>query len=63
MSQSTTIALTCACPECAAEVRFQREPRRHEVVRCSSCSADLEVTGLDPITVELAPEVEEDWGE
>lgn len=25
--------------------------------------SELEVTGLDPLTFELAPEVDEDWGE
>ena len=30
---------------------------------CPDCGAELEITSLDPLTVELAPEVEEDWGE
>ncbi|MBE9507737.1 MAG: lysine biosynthesis protein LysW, partial [Chloroflexi bacterium] len=27
------------------------------------CGIELEVMSLEPITLELAPEVEEDWGE
>ncbi len=34
-----------------------------EVVECAECGAELEIVALEPLTVELAPEVEEDWGE
>jgi alpha-aminoadipate carrier protein LysW len=34
-----------------------------EVVRCTDCSAELEVTSREPLMLEVAPEVEEDWGE
>lgn len=62
---TNTVAATLAteCPECAAAVPLRRAPLRGEVVRCPSCAAELEVTDTDPITVALAPEVEEDWGE
>ncbi|MGP1309532.1 MAG: lysine biosynthesis protein LysW [Phycisphaerales bacterium] len=64
MSQpNAVLTLAAACPECEAEVSFAREPRRHEVCRCSSCGAELEVAAVSPLTLELAPEVEEDWGE
>jgi len=39
------------------------EPELGEIVTCPDCGVELEVTGLDPVTLELAPEVEEDWGE
>jgi alpha-aminoadipate/glutamate carrier protein LysW len=55
--------VVCACPECAGEVRFARSPLNGEVVRCGDCSAELEVTSTSPIRLELAPTVEEDWGE
>ncbi len=51
------------CPECAAPVRFARAPLAGEVTRCGACRAELEVTNLSPLRVELAPEVQEDWGE
>ena len=63
MSQSTTLVTAAACPECEAEVSFARTPRRHEVCRCTGCGAELEVSAIEPLTLELAPEVEEDWGE
>ncbi len=62
MSTANTTS-TCSCPECDGGVAFQRSPVRGEVVRCPDCSAELEVTGIAPVTLELAPEVEEDWGE
>ncbi|MEM1186750.1 MAG: lysine biosynthesis protein LysW [Planctomycetota bacterium] len=51
------------CPECDAEIRFARAPLAAEVTTCSDCGVELEVTSLEPLTLEVAPEVEEDWGE
>ncbi len=51
------------CPECAGEVPFEGDVLLHEIVQCPDCGVELEVVGLDPITLDLAPEVEEDWGE
>ncbi|HAF69991.1 MAG: Lysine biosynthesis protein LysW [Acetothermia bacterium 64_32] len=51
------------CPECGAELPLSAEPELGEIVTCPDCGVELEVTGLDPVTLELAPEVEEDWGE
>ncbi|MBK7404106.1 MAG: lysine biosynthesis protein LysW [Phycisphaerales bacterium] len=56
-------AATAACPECDGAVVFGRSPMAGEVVRCTDCSAELEVISREPLTLELAPEVEEDWGE
>jgi alpha-aminoadipate/glutamate carrier protein LysW len=36
---------------------------RGQVVRCADCGVELEVTAIEPVRVELAPQVEEDWGE
>ena len=56
-------ATACSCPECAGAVPFTRTPLRGEVVRCPECSVELEVTDIAPISLTLAPQVEEDWGE
>jgi len=32
-------------------------------VICPDCGVELEVMGLDPLVLDLAPEEEEDWGE
>ncbi len=34
-----------------------------EIIECPECGMELEVIEVDPLTLELAPEVEEDWGE
>lgn len=60
---STTITIEAACPECDAGVRFDRSPLNGQIARCSDCGAELEVTSTNPLTLALAPEVEEDWGE
>lgn len=54
---------TVNCPECAAEVELDSDVMLGEIIECPDCAAELEVTSLEPVTVELAPEVEEDWGE
>ena len=54
---------TAECPECAGDVTFKTAPLLHELIRCSDCGAELEVVKLDPITLELAPTEEEDWGQ
>ncbi|MCR9076487.1 MAG: lysine biosynthesis protein LysW [bacterium] len=59
----STATITATCPECDATVTFDRAPLNGEIARCTDCSAELEVVSTDPITLELAPEVEEDWGE
>lgn len=50
------------CPECDAEVTLNA-PERGEIVECSDCRAELEVLSVEPVSLELAPEAEEDWGE
>jgi len=51
------------CPECAADLALAADVEEGEIVVCPDCGAELEVMSLDPLTVDLAPEVEEDWGE
>ena len=50
------------CPECDCEIEL-KAPMKGEIVTCPDCGAELEVTALEPLTLELAPEEEEDWGE
>lgn len=54
--------MNAECPECAATITLDR-PERGEIVECPECGAELEVTGVEPLTLDLAPEEEEDWGE
>lgn len=50
------------CPECDAEIQLD-DVMEGEIVVCPDCGVDLEVTSLAPLTLELAPMEEEDWGE
>lgn len=61
MTQTATIEATCT--ECEAPIAFTSRPMMGQIVHCTDCSAELEVIEREPITLELAPEVEEDWGE
>lgn len=55
--------MTSACPECDARVLMTTDVEVGEIVTCPECGVDLEVTGTDPLRLELAPPEEEDWGE
>ncbi|WP_322487753.1 lysine biosynthesis protein LysW [Chloroflexus sp.] len=51
------------CPECAAEIILPANTLESEIIACPDCGTELEVASLNPPTLALAPEVEEDWGE
>jgi alpha-aminoadipate/glutamate carrier protein LysW len=51
------------CPTCDAPISPPPGAVVHELIACADCGTDLEILSLDPLTVDLAPEVEEDWGE
>ncbi len=51
------------CPVCDADVKVTDDAMVGELLSCSDCGTELEVLSLDPLTVEEAPEVQEDWGE
>lgn len=58
-----TTTIQTACPECDGVIPFDRPPLSGQVSTCATCAVELEVVALNPLRVELAPEVEEDWGE
>jgi len=51
------------CPECGAELVLEDNVEAGEIIVCPDCGVELEVISVNPIVVEPAPEVEEDWGE
>jgi len=55
--------LTAVCPECDAQVAIGDDAEVGEIVSCTECGADLEIRGLAPARLEVAPPEEEDWGE
>ena len=50
------------CPECGAEMELANV-EQGEIVPCGDCGAELEVLSTSPMTLGLAPEEGEDWGE
>ncbi len=54
--------MQAACPECEADIAMDK-PMRGEIIVCPDCGAELEVTNDNPLTLDLAPQEEEDWGE
>ena len=52
-----------SCIECAGDVPLLGDPMVGEIIACPDCGVELEVTAVSPPVVELAPEIEEDWGE
>jgi len=52
-----------SCPECGAEILIPANAMAHELLPCPDCGTELEIISLNPVTLDRAPEVEEDWGE
>lgn len=50
------------CAECGFAINLA-SPVQGEIVDCPDCGVELEVRGLNPLTLDLAPQEEEDWGE
>lgn len=55
--------MSANCPECDAEIELASDAVEGEIVVCPDCGVDLEITSLNPVTLDLAPMEEEDWGE
>lgn len=57
-----TASGTAQCPECFADLTLNKV-MQNEITQCPGCGAELEVVALEPLTLALAPQEEEDWGE
>jgi alpha-aminoadipate carrier protein LysW len=54
---------TATCPICEADVPIPGDAMLNELLVCPECGAELELIQFNPVVLEEAPEVEEDWGE
>ena len=54
--------MAAMCPECGAEIEI-KDVIEGEILDCPDCGVELEVMSMNPLTLDLAPEEEEDWGE
>jgi alpha-aminoadipate/glutamate carrier protein LysW len=56
--------LVAVCPECDAEIEIDEfDVDKGEIISCPECGVDLEVVGLAPLDLDLAPREEDDWEE
>lgn len=60
---TTASGALAVCPECDGDVKIEPGVRQNEIVECPDCRSELEIVGLSPVVLALAPEAEEDWGE
>jgi alpha-aminoadipate carrier protein LysW len=51
------------CPECGADILDNASYEEGEIIDCEDCGIELEVVGVEPLELGLAPEEEEDWGQ
>lgn len=63
LSQKTKGKKMADCPVCGARVETDSTVVQGELLECGDCGSELEITGTDPVTLEEAPEAEEDWGQ
>ncbi|RDI71801.1 lysine biosynthesis protein LysW [Halopelagius longus] len=55
--------ITAEDPLSGEEIELPADVEVGEIVDSPATGAELEVVSLDPVTLEEAPELEEDWGE
>lgn len=48
------------CPQCEAGIHVDEDVDKGQIIRCEACEVPLEVVGLDPIELDLAPEDEDE---
>ncbi len=60
---ATAIELSTLCIECEGDVFLATGTEENELVVCPDCGVDLEILSIEPLTVDLAPMEDEDWGE
>ncbi len=51
------------CIVCGSNIELPDDVETHEIIMCDDCGTDLEVTSVAPLSIQAAPEEEEDWGE
>ncbi|MCL1875511.1 MAG: lysine biosynthesis protein LysW [Synergistaceae bacterium] len=55
--------MSVKCCVCEADVNVAEDAMVGELITCTDCGTELEVISTSPVTLQEAPEVQEDWGE
>ena len=64
LSMPAEVACMAVCPECEAEIEIDEyDVDKGEIISCPECGVDLEVVGLSPLELDLAPADEDEWEE
>ena len=63
MSTGMVETTTATDPVTGEEIEIPADVEIGEIVDSPASGAELEVVAVDPIVLEEAPELEEDWGE
>lgn len=48
------------CPECDADIHVDEDMDKGDFVVCVECEVRLEVVGLDPVELDVAPDDDDD---
>lgn len=57
------LSLTYECEICSCIINLDENIEIGELLECSDCGTEYEITNLEPITLSEAPMVCEDWGQ
>jgi alpha-aminoadipate/glutamate carrier protein LysW len=58
------VSSMAVCPDCDADIEIDEyDVDKGQVISCPECGIDLEVVGLAPLELDLAPQEEDDWEE
>jgi alpha-aminoadipate carrier protein LysW len=62
--QPLEVSPMAVCPDCDADIEIDEyDVDKGQVISCPECGIDLEVVGLAPLELDLAPQEEDDWEE
>jgi alpha-aminoadipate carrier protein LysW len=60
----SNVATAVTCLVCGTDIEMPAATEAGDIVSCRGCSQEHEVVELSPaVRLDLAPEIEEDWGE
>jgi alpha-aminoadipate carrier protein LysW len=61
---SSEVSFMAVCPDCEADVEMDEyDIDKGEIISCPECGVELEVMGLAPLELDLAPQDAEEWQE
>jgi transcription elongation factor GreA len=59
----TEIPATIQCPECEHDIVVDPDWQEDDTFTCPNCSIELQVTSVEPLWIDFAPEDDDNWDE